>query len=781
MSKTNHLTTQQLERLLRDSHDDATEPELAEHLAACPHCQAALDEVAAAPKLWQKASELISEPIMSELAVKRAAASYRSPGDEPTSDLDDASMRDSSTEFLLDPPSHPEMLGRVGDYDIEREVGRGGMGIVYKAFDTELHRPLAVKVLAPWLAQNGTARKRFAREARAAAAVIHPNVISIYGVSASERTPYLVMPYVAGPSLQKLIDEHGPLGEKDIVRIAMQVSGGLGAAHAQGLVHRDIKPANILVEPEVSRVLVTDFGLARAVDDASATHSGYFVGTPNYMSPEQAMGQRVDARSDLFSLGSVIYFMATGRMPFRAESPICVLNRISHDEPTGVQQVNSDISRTLSDVVVKLLEKDPADRFQSAGDVHDVMEKYLAYLHQPDVSKPPVILLRRKASGEKQNKGVKQWLFAAVTVASLIGLLAFAAGRGWLQLPRPGSTTVNRGDQWNTSDGPAFPAPTVTEASATARKKANDNPPQGIAPIAEPIKDAWPKASKKDGAWQSAKLGGSGNPPADYRPKSSTKELSGTVGVPGEFVTVRKSEWRKWGKNIDGYTIYLPESYDKRSKPYPVLFYLQGAMGVGGEVRLVNQFGMLKLVGDLRETDNELRPLLRDEFVIVSPHIADGEYSDHPHLIKEILQEVVDKHQADASRVYLTGLSRGGAGTWTLASRLEGVFAAAAPLAGFVDRVEDKGLLAKTPMWVAHNTGDNFKPIAKVVSKINGLLKEGGRAPFLAIDADATMSPSDLRQSKIFMTGETDDHDAWSRVYSDANFYEWLLQHRRRW
>ena len=645
------------------------------------------------------------------------------------------------------------MLGRIGEYDIEREVGRGGMGIVFKAFDTELHRPLAVKVLAPWLAQNATARKRFAREAQAAAAVIHPNVISIYGVNASKKTPYLVMPFVAGPSLQRLIDEHGPLDEKDIVRIAMQVAAGLGAAHAQGLVLRDIKPANILVEPEVSRVLVTDFGLARAVDDASATHSGYFVGTPNYMSPEQASGKRIDGRSDLFSLGSVIYFLATGRMPFRAESPLCVLNRISHDEPTGIQRINNDISKTLSCIVVKLLEKNPDDRFQSAGEVHEVFEKYLAYLHQPDVSKPPAIPLRSRAS-EKRSSHARSWLYSVAGLGLVLTILAFSVSRGWLPLPRwsfvgPLEPATESGKTWG-------------DGSNSAAANAGDTTQES------PIDD-----ESDNREWAPAKLGGSGDSQADgFEPLwDREEELVSDVGVPGRFVTAMKPDL---GKNVDGYTLYLPESYSNDAEPYPMIFYLQGVSGVGGEVSRVNKLGLPKLVSDLREEDNELSQLLRDHFIIVSPHITRGEYFEDVKAMKQIIQDVAAKHHADTSRVYLTGLSRGGSGVWGIASRSGGVFAAAAPLAGKVHGVEDKDKLAKMPMWVAHNVGDDFTPVAVVVTKLNKL----SNAPFKAIDATTDLRPSDLKLNKIFMTGETDDHDAWSRVYNDPKFYRWLLRHR---
>ena len=668
-------------------------------------------------------------------------------------------MSRDAAEFVLEPPSHPEMLGRIGEYDVECEVGRGGMGIVFKAFDSELHRPLAVKVLAPWLAQNGTARRRFAREARAAAAVIHPNVISIYGVDANQKTPYLLMPFVPGPSLQRLVDEHGTLDEKDIVRIAMQVASGLGAAHAQGLVHRDIKPANILIEPGVSRVLVTDFGLARAVDDASATQSGYFAGTPNYMSPELAKGQPVDGRSDLFSLGSVIYFLATGRLPFRAESPLAVLNRIAQHEPKGLQQINSDVSTTLSDIVVKLLEKDPDHRFQTAGEVHEVLEKYLAFLHQPDISKPPTIDSRNRSAHVHQLPA-RRW--AVLTGFGLLAIsLVVAASQGWF--PTPSWAILGNGERSvksmdagpNTGKSPIVSA---TDPNATS----NDNGTWG------------PNSNReKNNRFPLPKLGGSGGAPPDepVAPPTGESEAISESGIPGKFVTVPIPNIVK---NIDGYTIYLPESYSNDSTPYPMILYLQGALAVGGEIRQVNDWGLTRLVSECQGRDDELAQLLRDRFIIVSPHVQRGEYHEDLTTIRDIINEVASRHSVDRSRIYATGLSLGGIGTWALASRWDGVFAAAAPLAGPTYAVQDYDKLSKLPMWVAHNTGDNFAPVAKVIAKLNSLIP----VPFKAIDRGVELTPTDLANERIFMTGETAEHDAWSRVYQDPKFYQWLLRHR---
>src|SRR5215472_18420835 len=186
------------------------------------------------------------------------------------------------------------------------------MGIVLKAFEPALHRPVAIKVLAPALAGSATARRRFTREAQAAAAVSHDHVVTVHGVSEAEGLPYLVMQYVAGESLQQRLDRTGPLEVAEVVRIGLQAASGLAAAHAQGLIHRDVKPANILLEGGLARVKITDFGLARTADDVGLTQAGVVAGTPEYMAPEQARGEQVDSGADLFSLGSVLYACCTG-------------------------------------------------------------------------------------------------------------------------------------------------------------------------------------------------------------------------------------------------------------------------------------------------------------------------------------------------------------------------------------------------------------------------------------------------------------------------------------
>jgi serine/threonine-protein kinase len=292
---------------------------------------------------------------------------------------------------MLEPPIHPGMLGRIDEYDIEEKIGHGGMGVVFRGFDRSLNRPVAIKVMAPHLGANGVARKRFAREAKAAAAVVHPSVVPIYRVNSNEERPYIAMAFVDGHSLQDCVSSDGPLETREIVRISMQVADGLAAAHRQGLVHRDVKPANILMEKDVNRVMITDFGLARAIDDVAMTQSGCLAGTPNYMSPEQVTGGDVDERSDLFSLGSVMYFLATGREPFRSESAYAVINKVTREDAVPVRNINAEIPEPLGRIIGRLLERNPADRFQSADELQQLLTKYLAHLQNPQTHSHPQV------------------------------------------------------------------------------------------------------------------------------------------------------------------------------------------------------------------------------------------------------------------------------------------------------------------------------------------------------------------------------------------------------
>ena len=386
-----HLMVGELTQLL-SLDSDPPDKQVEEHLETCELCQKTLEGLAAADEEWTQISSVLKT-------------------DETDVDLPYSLTTQFQLEIggvspppvvpltFLDTARHPELLGRLGKYDIESVIGQGGMGIVLRGFDPDLNRPVAVKVLAPWLATSGTARKRFAREARAAAAVVHEHVVAIHGIETDAELPYLVMEFVPGESLQEFVDRNGPLEANEILRIGVQVASGLAAAHDQGLVHRDVKPANILLHSHIGRVQITDFGLARAADEAAMTMSGVIAGTPHYMSPEQAGGMSLDARSDLFSLGSTFYFMATGQLPFRASGPMAVLNHICHSVPTEIRENNPDVPQHLVDIISKLLSKDAQHRFQSAEELREAMAAYLAHRQRPlAVPRPAGISLPGKRS-----------------------------------------------------------------------------------------------------------------------------------------------------------------------------------------------------------------------------------------------------------------------------------------------------------------------------------------------------------------------------------------------
>lgn len=427
--------TDQLKQLIHNELPTSTTDQIQAHLDTCKSCQQEIELLAAEQSWWNRASRSLSQD------ADPTTPSLPNPNDSIIVQVRPApSHLGSTNSSVLDSPSHPEMLGRIDEFDVEEKLGQGGMGVVYRGFDSSLNRPVAIKVLAPHLASSGVARKRFAREAQAAAAVVHPNVVPIYSVKDSPTRPYIVMALVDGRSLQDHVAQSGPLPIKDIVRIAQQIAAGLAEAHKQGLVHRDIKPANILLEKDVSRVLITDFGLARAADDVAMTQTGWLAGTPHYMSPEQARGNDIDRRSDLFSLGSVIYFMATGREPFRAEKPLAILQKIDQDSPIPARSINSEIPKTLDQIIIRLLEKCPDDRMESSEKLEQLLTRYLAHLQHPQSIAKPVV--RRSSTQLRRHRR------SALLVTGLLVLTGWLA---WICLPQQ-SAPLNSPNQESQSE-----------------------------------------------------------------------------------------------------------------------------------------------------------------------------------------------------------------------------------------------------------------------------------------------------------------------------------------
>lgn len=411
----NHPQTCLTGELLRQlAHDELQPNELSnveEHVSTCNRCRSFL-EAAALDSQWQE----------------QVLPALRNPLEQPlvTGERDDVGNDEQSLDYVLrflGPTDDPHKLGRIGTYEVIGIIGRGGMGVVFKAFDAPLNRFVAIKMLLPHLAASGPMRRRFAREGKAAAAVIDDNVLPIYGVAEWQEVPYLVTQYSRGVTLQKRIQDQGSLDLKEALRIGMQTARGLAAAHEQGLVHRDVKPSNILLDGTVERALLTDFGLARAVDDASITRTGVIAGTPQYMSPEQARGGSVDARSDLFGLGCVLYTMCTGRPPFRADNSYAILRLITDEEPRPIREINPEIPDWLCAIIAKLMSKNADHRFVSAAEVAELLGACLAHVQQPTSVQLPTaaahleqVFANRTSSKAMSSKTTIGWLVACASV-----------------------------------------------------------------------------------------------------------------------------------------------------------------------------------------------------------------------------------------------------------------------------------------------------------------------------------------------------------------------------
>ncbi|HEV3263036.1 MAG TPA: serine/threonine-protein kinase, partial [Gemmataceae bacterium] len=285
-----------------------------------------------------------------------------------------AGATEATYDFLA-PAQVPQELGRLGPYRILKVLGAGGMGVVFEAEDPHLDRLVALKAMLPALASNPLARQRFLREAKAAAAIEHDHIIVINEVGEERGVPFLAMPLLKGESLDDRLKREGKLPVTEVLRIGREVAVGLAAAHEHGLIHRDIKPGNIWLEGSRARVKILDFGVARvAADTAHLTQSGVIVGTPAYMAPEQTRGGTVDQRADLFSLGCVLYRMATGEQPFKGTDTISILAALALDNPPTPRELDPNIPAALSDLVMQLLAKDPAGRPASARAVAAMLE-----------------------------------------------------------------------------------------------------------------------------------------------------------------------------------------------------------------------------------------------------------------------------------------------------------------------------------------------------------------------------------------------------------------------
>ena len=312
------------------------------------------------------------DPLQSSPATGESLTDSQGPLDPTAPRPDDDAARADGTlpEPDFAPSEHAGEVGMFGRYRVLKKLGQGGMGAVYLGYDGALERKVALKMMLPQYAANVAARERFLREARSAAKVQSDHVVTIFDVSEAGGVPFIAMEYLLGHPLDQYLKSKGELPLAQVLRVARETAIGLAAAHGLGLVHRDIKPANLWLEAPNGRVKLLDFGLARATDDdAHLTGTGAVMGTPAYMSPEQGRGLKVDHRSDLFSLGVMLYRLAAGKMPFKGSTTMAVLTSLAVDTPTPVRELNAQLPEALEAVVTKLLAKNPAERFQTATEV----------------------------------------------------------------------------------------------------------------------------------------------------------------------------------------------------------------------------------------------------------------------------------------------------------------------------------------------------------------------------------------------------------------------------
>lgn len=350
---------EKLRALLADNGDD--NEWLVSHVEACDVCQSTLERFA---QQWTPQGDVPEELLSSGDSIRLEKAI------EKTKQL----QTDRTVAFRKSDSTLTNLLpDQLGGYAIVRPLGRGGMGAVFEAFDDKLQRPVAIKTLLPQHAMDEETRARFLVEARAAARIQHSNVVTVHAVEESTQPPYLVQELISGESLDDRLTR-GPLSADEAIRLARDVASGLEAAHGVDVIHRDIKPANIFLASDGSAV-VGDFGLAKVLDQPNQSRSGTISGTPEFLAPEQARGEAVDARSDLFSLGTVLYYALSGVSPFRADNAWASLTRVCEHDPPEISTIRDDLPVWLSQLVSRLMHKVPNERFPTAASVIEAIEK----------------------------------------------------------------------------------------------------------------------------------------------------------------------------------------------------------------------------------------------------------------------------------------------------------------------------------------------------------------------------------------------------------------------
>jgi serine/threonine protein kinase len=424
------------------------------HLEQCPQCHETLRGLDSSDTLSEKVTDALMADLAAEssdsvqidgLIQRLTSGKFQTRSPAVAQVASSEVMADRAAEVLRCVQSDDETLGLLGDYALLRLIGSGSTGVVFQALDRTLQRTVALKVLRPSLGE--LARERFLAEARSAASIEHANVVTIFQVGQVDRLAFIAMPWLPGQTLEAKLQSGGSLNETQVTDTVLKVANGLAAAHQSQLVHRDIKPANLWICDTDEQIKILDFGLARINDDnPGLTATGILAGTPNFMSPEQARGLELDGRSDLFSLGCLMYQLLTGRLPFGASTILGTLQSVQNESPIPPRQIKPDVSQHLSDLTMCLLEKQPANRPESANQLVEMLSSprnsWPILVNQyagPPEEKPEVArALSNSAKAAGQSGGIG-WLVTAI----LLGLGGWVA---WAWSPQIVRVMTDQGE-----------------------------------------------------------------------------------------------------------------------------------------------------------------------------------------------------------------------------------------------------------------------------------------------------------------------------------------------
>jgi eukaryotic-like serine/threonine-protein kinase len=434
----NACSREHILQYLRDELASSEHQAFLEHLDTCSDCRQTMERLAGDDKVWDTVTLALQSTSHQQLA--RGEGYGRLPSGDAISSS--ASMSHNASETMqeptvtrwelawvstwLGPSNDPKAMGKIGVFEALQVIGTGGTGVVFLAREPSLGREVAIKVLAPHMARMEVARQRFEREARATAGLVHENIIPIYQVSEWRGLPFLVMQYFPESSLETLLKRDGKISLDRALFLALQIAQGLEQAHAKEIIHRDIKPANILLANDAQRAILTDFGLAQAKDDLALTCSGILAGTPHFMSPEQARGEVVDERSDLYSLGCVLFAMVTGHSPLHTESESGAIRCIASGDIPSLREAASSAPNWLVAFVDSLLDPNKENRPANAETVVAWLSQSIAHLKDPNTNPTPAPILSSTSNDSRKSR--MWYITRAVLVATglllLVGLLS---------------------------------------------------------------------------------------------------------------------------------------------------------------------------------------------------------------------------------------------------------------------------------------------------------------------------------------------------------------------